>query len=102
MPHPNFQLYKHINISGKWRYCRAASYSNGKVKPDGFVVGGQKQKHEEGSCSSRRRGRDSPIVRHGSHDFANWRFAEILNLFESVNAARLHVSNLEKIPELGR
>jgi len=27
---------------------------------------------------------------------------KILNLFESDNAARLRVSNLEKIPELGR
>src|SRR6266446_3008290 len=33
MPQPKFQLYKHIKISGKWRYCRAAIYSNGKVKP---------------------------------------------------------------------
>jgi hypothetical protein len=40
MPHPKFQLYKHIKISGKWRYCRAAIYSNGKVKPHVVVVGG--------------------------------------------------------------
>jgi hypothetical protein len=25
---PKFQLYKHIKISGNWRYCRAAIYSN--------------------------------------------------------------------------
>jgi len=49
MPHPKYQLYKHIKISGKWRYCRAASYSNGKVKPYVIVVGGQEEKHEEGS-----------------------------------------------------
>jgi hypothetical protein len=49
MPHPKFQLYKHIKINGKWRYCRAAIYSNGKVKPHVVVVGGQEEKHEEGS-----------------------------------------------------
>jgi hypothetical protein len=49
MPHPKFQLYKHIKISGKWRYCRAVIYSNGKVKPHIVVVGGQEEKHEEGS-----------------------------------------------------
>jgi hypothetical protein len=49
MPQPKFQLYKHIKISGKWRYCRAAIYSNGKVKPHVIVVGGQEEKHEEGS-----------------------------------------------------
>jgi integrase len=49
MPQPKFQLYKHIKISGKWRYCRAAIYSNGKVKPHVVVVGAQEEKHEEGS-----------------------------------------------------
>ena len=49
MPHLKFQLYKHIKMSGKWRYCRAAIYSNGKVKPHVIVVGSQEQKHEEGS-----------------------------------------------------
>ena len=48
MPHSKFQLYKHIKISGKWRYCRAAIYSNGKVKPHVVVVGAQEEKHEEG------------------------------------------------------
>ena len=40
MPQPKFQLYKHIKISGKWRYCRAAIYSNGKVKLHVVVVCG--------------------------------------------------------------
>ena len=53
MPQPKFQFYKHIKISGKWRYCRAAIYSNGKVKPDVVVVGGQEEKHAEGSCCIR-------------------------------------------------
>jgi hypothetical protein len=48
MPQPKFQLYKHIKITGKWRYCRAAIFSNGKVKPHVIVVGGQEEKHEEG------------------------------------------------------
>jgi len=49
MPQPKFQLYEHIKISGNWRYCQAAIYSNGKVKPHVVVVGGRDEKHEEGS-----------------------------------------------------
>jgi integrase len=49
MPQPKFQLYKHTKISGNWRYCRAAIYSNGKVKPHIVVVGGLEEKHDEGS-----------------------------------------------------
>ena len=49
MPQPKFQLYKHNKISGKWRYCRAAVYSNGKVKPHAVVIDAQEEKHEEGS-----------------------------------------------------
>jgi len=49
MPQPKFQLYKHIKIRGKWRYSRAAIYSNGKVKLHVVVVCGQEEKHEEGS-----------------------------------------------------
>jgi hypothetical protein len=49
MPQPKFQLYKHIKINSKWRYCRATIYSNGKVKPHVIVVGGQEEKHEEDS-----------------------------------------------------
>jgi hypothetical protein len=45
MSQPKFQLYKHIKINGNWRYCRAAIYSNGKVKPHVVVVGGQEEKH---------------------------------------------------------
>jgi integrase len=53
VPQPKFQLYKHIKISGKWRYCRAAIYSNGKVKPHVVVVGAQEEEHEEGSSCIR-------------------------------------------------
>jgi hypothetical protein len=49
MPQPKFQLYKRVKINGKWRYCRPAIYSNGKVKPHVVVDGGQEEKHEEGS-----------------------------------------------------
>ena len=52
MPHPKFQLYKHIKISGKWRYCRAAIYSNGKLKPHVVVVGGQRS--TKVGCSRKR------------------------------------------------
>jgi hypothetical protein len=44
MSHPKFQLYKHIKINSKWRYCRAAIYSNGKVKLHVVVVCGQEEK----------------------------------------------------------
>jgi hypothetical protein len=62
MPHPKFQLYKHIKISGKWRYCRAAIYSNGKVKPHVIVVGGQEEKHEEGSYCIRHKNLGSKLA----------------------------------------
>jgi hypothetical protein len=62
MRQPKFQLYKHIKISGKWRYCRAAIYSNGKVKPHVVVVGGQEEKHEEGSYCIRHKSLGSKLV----------------------------------------
>jgi Phage integrase, N-terminal SAM-like domain len=31
VPQPKFQLYKHIKISGKWRYCRAAIQWEGQA-----------------------------------------------------------------------
>jgi integrase/recombinase XerD len=46
---PKFTLYKHIKIDGQWRYCRAAVASNNKVKPHMVLVGGQEEKHEDGS-----------------------------------------------------
>ena len=49
MAKPKFTLYKHIKIDGQWRYFRAAVASNNKVKPHVIVVGGQEQKHEDGS-----------------------------------------------------
>ncbi len=49
MPQPKFQVYKHCKIHGKWRYCRAAVFSNNKIKPHVIVVGGREEKHEDGS-----------------------------------------------------
>ena len=49
MPHPKVSPLQHIKIIGKWRYCRAAIYSNGKVKPHVIVAREREEKHEEGS-----------------------------------------------------
>jgi hypothetical protein len=50
MPQPKYTLHKHVKIGGKWRYCRAAEYSNHRVKPDIVLVGHDRheEKHEEG------------------------------------------------------
>ena len=48
MAHPKFRLYKHVKIVGKWRYCRAAQFSNNKLKPHVVLVGNAEEKHEEG------------------------------------------------------
>ena len=47
MPKPKYQLYKHIKLNGVWRYCRAAEYSNHKIKAHVVVIGGQDDGHEE-------------------------------------------------------
>ena len=49
MPQPKFQLYKHCKIDGQWRYCRAAVFSNNKIKPHVVIVGGREEKNEEGT-----------------------------------------------------
>lgn len=56
MPQPKFRLYKHIKIGDKWRYCRAAAYSNSKIKPHVVIVGGREEKHEGGSYKIRHNG----------------------------------------------
>jgi integrase len=35
---PTYTLYKRCKIDGAWRYCRAAMYSNGKIKPNVVIV----------------------------------------------------------------
>src|ERR1700692_2926530 len=50
MAQPKFTLYKYIKLAdGSWRYCRAAFYSNGKIKPNRCIVGGKEEEHLEGS-----------------------------------------------------
>jgi hypothetical protein len=35
MAQSKFTLYKYIKLAdGSWRYCKAAFYSNGKIKPN--------------------------------------------------------------------
>jgi hypothetical protein len=62
MPQPKFQLKSASRSSGKWRYCRAAIYSNGKVKPHIVVVGEQEENHEEGSYCIRHRLKLAPLA----------------------------------------
>jgi integrase len=50
MAQPKFTLYKYITLAdGSWRYCRAAFFSNGKIKPHRCIVGGKEEEHPEGS-----------------------------------------------------
>jgi len=50
MAQPKFSLYKYIKLAnGSWRYCKAAFYSNGKVKPNRCIVGGKEEEHTEGA-----------------------------------------------------
>jgi integrase len=57
MAQAKFSLYKYVKIeTGEWRYCRAALYSNGKIKPDIVIVKGAEEKHSEGSYYVNHRG----------------------------------------------
>src|SRR5712671_4618797 len=50
MAQSKFALYKYIKLAGGcWRYCRAAFYSNGKIKPNRCIVGGKEEEHSEGA-----------------------------------------------------
>ena len=50
MAQPKFTLYKYIKLADRsWRYCRAAFYSNGKIKPNRCIVDGKEEEHPEGS-----------------------------------------------------
>jgi len=50
MAQSKFTLYKYIKLAdGTWRYCKAAFYSNGKIKPNRCTVGGKEEEHPEGS-----------------------------------------------------
>jgi hypothetical protein len=50
MGQSKFTLYKYIKLERSWRYCRAAFYSNGKIKPNRCTVGGKEKEHSEGAC----------------------------------------------------
>jgi hypothetical protein len=50
MAQSKFTLYKYIKLAdGSWRYCKAAFYSNGKIKPNRCIVGGKEEEHTEGA-----------------------------------------------------
>jgi integrase/recombinase XerD len=43
-----FSIYKYCKTDVGWRYCKAAFYPNGKIKPNIVIVGGVEEKHTEG------------------------------------------------------
>ena len=50
MAQSKFTLYKYIKLAnGSWRYCRAAFYSNGKIKSNRCTVDGKEEEHTEGA-----------------------------------------------------
>ncbi len=46
---PKFTLYKHVKVRSGWRYCKAALYPNGKIKPHVVIVSGVEETHREGA-----------------------------------------------------
>ncbi|MDQ1406954.1 MAG: hypothetical protein QOG55_2583 [Acidobacteriaceae bacterium] len=44
-----FSVYKHCKTDAGWRYCKAAFYPNGKIKPNIVLVRTKEEKHTEGS-----------------------------------------------------
>jgi hypothetical protein len=42
-------IYKYVRTGKGWRYCKAAFYPNGKIKPNVVLVGDAEEKHPEGS-----------------------------------------------------
>jgi hypothetical protein len=60
MAQPKFTVYKHVEIDGKWRYCRAAAHSNSKLKQDTVIVRGR----EESEHTGRRKRNPSAGVAH--------------------------------------
>jgi hypothetical protein len=43
-----FSIYKYCKTNSGWRYCKAAFYSSGKIKPNVVIVRGVEEKHTEG------------------------------------------------------
>jgi hypothetical protein len=57
MAQSKFTLYKYIKLEdSSWRYCKAAFYSNGKIKPNRCVVDGKEEEHiwPRWSCRTRK------------------------------------------------
>lgn len=46
---PKFTLYKHVKLQSGWRYCKAAWYPNGKIKPHVVIVRGAEETHRDGA-----------------------------------------------------
>ena len=50
MAQSKFAIYKYIKLkNSSWRYCKAAFYSNTKIKPNRCIVGGKEEEHTEGA-----------------------------------------------------
>ncbi len=49
MANSKFSIYKYCKTGAGWRYCKAAFYPNGKIKPNVVLVKGKEERHTEGS-----------------------------------------------------
>ncbi|SRR6266481_4322132 len=50
MAQSKFTIYKYVKFkNGSWRYCKAAFYSNAKIKPNRCIAGGKEEEHPEGA-----------------------------------------------------
>jgi integrase len=56
MAQPKFTVYKHIKVDGRWRYCRAVTAANHRVKQDKVIVAGREETHPEGTYCIRHKG----------------------------------------------
>jgi hypothetical protein len=49
MAQSKFTPYKYVKLAdGSWRHCKAAFYSNGKIKPNRCILGGKEEEYPEG------------------------------------------------------
>src|SRR5271168_2221384 len=61
-----FSIYKYCKTDVGWRYCKAAFYPNGKIKPNIVLVRGTEEKHAEGSYFLNFNGRWIAVGDHAS------------------------------------
>src|SRR5271168_2469356 len=61
-----FSIYKYCKTDVGWRYCKAAFYPNGKIKPNIVLVRGTEEKHAEGSYFLNFNGRWIAVGYHAS------------------------------------